>query len=144
MEIGHTAFVGCHKLKDVVLPKGIKRIANNTFYECSHINTVFIPEGVTEIGGSAFSCCGISSIIIPLSVEVIGGTAFANSHTPDYNGEVVINYRGSQEQWDAIEKGDIEITEIRNSNGEVVDSEIVEYPFKEPRFCRYNFNYSEE
>lgn len=67
-----------------------------------NVTKVSIPEGVTSIGSAAFANCNnLASITIPSSVTSIGISAFfrcvqlAN-----------IYFRGTEEEWGAITKGD--------------------------------------
>jgi hypothetical protein len=58
-------------------------------------------SALTSIGNSAFSyCSGITSITVPASVTRIGFSAFNNC-----SGLAVINYRGSEAEWNNIPKG---------------------------------------
>lgn len=68
----------------------------------TEVTKVSIPEGITSIGYGAFANCGnLTSITIPSSVTSIGISAFfrcvqlAN-----------IYFRGTEEEWGAITKGD--------------------------------------
>ena len=64
---------------DVVVPKGVKIVADQAFHNCSALTSVDIPEGVTNIGNRAFyECTGLTSIIIPDSLTNIGDRAFYN------------------------------------------------------------------
>ena len=61
-----------------------------------------IPESVTYIGREALGgCTSLTSITIPKSVTHIGDYALA--YTPNLT---TINYRGTEEEWNAIEKGE--------------------------------------
>ena len=60
----------------------------------------YIPESVTSIDSDAFrSCKNIQSVTIPNSVIEIKSVAFAYC-----DSLTTINYRGTEEQWDAISK----------------------------------------
>lgn len=93
----NTLMLGC---KTSIIPNGVIGIGGNAFYGCTGLTGITIPDSVTSIGSSAFyGCTGLTNITIPVSVTNIGSSAFA--HT----GLTVINYTGSQTQWDAISKG---------------------------------------
>ena len=73
-------------------------IWNQAFLGCISLTSITIPDNVTSIGLGAFSqCSSLVSITIPSSVTSIGEAAF------DYcDNLTTINYRGSEEQWAAI------------------------------------------
>ena len=60
-----------------VIPTGVKKIEESTFYNCSRLTSIVIPEGVEEIAESAFECSELTSITIPGSVKKIGESAFS-------------------------------------------------------------------
>ena len=62
----------------VVIPSSLRIIGDNAFCMCKTLVNVVIPESVTDIGGSAFSCCSLKKISIPDSVKKIGGFAFSD------------------------------------------------------------------
>jgi len=128
-EIGRNAFSGNHSLTAIYIPSGVTTIGDNAFNNDSSINftvdeanTVYnsenghlietatktlirggqsadIPEGVTSIALAAFRKSALTEINIPSSV-----TAIANSFIAD-SSVSVINFNGTEEQWNAIEKG---------------------------------------
>ena len=62
---------------DVIIPNGVKKIADYTFSFDKNISSVVIPDSVTIIGLGAFThCSNLTKIIIPDSVIEIGGSAF--------------------------------------------------------------------
>ena len=62
---------------DVIIPEGIKVIAEGAFSDCSDISSISIPDSVTNIEDSAFEgCSGLVSINIPENVTNIGERAF--------------------------------------------------------------------
>lgn len=63
---------------------------------------IVIPEGTTRISAHAFNLCRmIGRIVIPRSVLSIGEGAFAIFNP---FGECVVEYAGTQEEWDSVEK----------------------------------------
>jgi len=76
--IGDDAFEDCSSLTSVVISDSVTSIGNSAFYSCESLTSIEIPEGVTSIGDYAFRGC--SSL-------------------------TVINYRGTEEEWNAISKG---------------------------------------
>ena len=64
-------------VEELVIPNGVSKINNCTFFNCSSLTSVAIPNSVTTIGSYAFSgCSGLTSITIPNSVDSIGTNAF--------------------------------------------------------------------
>lgn len=128
--IGRNAFSGNGSLKAIYLPQGVTEIGDSAFNNCGSLdsisvataNTVYsgegncliekssntllrgsnksvISESVTVIAQAAFrKANGITSLLIPLSVVTIGNFFIADSTI------VEINYEGTEEQWNAIEK----------------------------------------
>ena len=99
--IGHNAFFCCEKLGSIYIPSGITRINVSTFSGCQSLTEVIIPDEVTIIERWAFNYCkGLTSITIPAKVTSIGENALAYcSSLTD------IWFTGTEEQWNAIEKG---------------------------------------
>ncbi len=80
-EIGANAFWNCADLKDVKIKKGVKKIGAAVFQYCQSLKTITIPNSVKELGESAFDgCLRLKSVTIPKSVKTIGKDAFANCH----------------------------------------------------------------
>lgn len=76
----------------------ITSIGTDAFTGCD-FDTVVLPDGLKTIGASAFKGMNALTITIPDSVTSIGASAFANAE-----GSIYITYKGTQEQWDAIDK----------------------------------------
>lgn len=76
-DIGANAFEGCENLKNLVLPSTLKSIRFCTFQYCYALKSVTIPSSVEQIADGAFLNTGIEKLI----------------------------YAGSEEQWDAVDKG---------------------------------------
>jgi hypothetical protein len=77
--IGNYAFSGCGSLTSVAIPDSMTSIGDGVFYFCSSLTSVTIPDGVTSIGRQAF--CGCSRL-------------------------ASVQFNGTKEAWQAIEKGD--------------------------------------
>lgn len=128
-EIGRNAFSGNHALTAIYIPSGVTTIGDNAFnndgsinFTVDEANTVYssenghlietttktlirggqsadIPEGVTSIALAAFRKSALTEINIPSSVIAIGNSFIADSSVS------VINFNGTEEQWNAIAKG---------------------------------------
>ena len=87
---------------DVNIPNGVTSIGGSAFSEFSSLDRVTIPDSVTSIGDYAFSgCLYLTRITIPSSVTSIGNSAFMECSSLEN-----IYYKGTEEQWNAITKGD--------------------------------------
>jgi hypothetical protein len=112
--IGYSTFKDCESLTSINVD------VNNTVYKSENgvlytkdgktliqfpagkTDTSFvIPNGITGIEDFAFNDSALESITIPSSVNSIGKTAFDTCFYLN-----TINFCGTREQWDAIEKGE--------------------------------------
>lgn len=65
----------------VVVPDGVKHIADIAFVNDSDVTSVTLPEGIETIGKSAFSgCMKMTSINLPDSITSIGEDAFVSCY----------------------------------------------------------------
>ncbi len=60
-KIEYSAFSDCSSLKEIKLPKNLKKIEGRTFYN-SGLESITIPENVTSIDGDAFGSCSLKVI----------------------------------------------------------------------------------
>ncbi len=64
---------------DVVVPDGVKHIAEFAFVNYTGVTSVTLPEDIETIGASAFNGCrNMTSINLPDSITSIGKSAFGN------------------------------------------------------------------
>ncbi len=86
----------------IIFPNGITTVNQIGLEHYLYLQTIVIPEGVTFIGDYAFQDCSrLTSINIPNGVTSIGNYAFSYC-----SSLTTINYTGTEEQWNAISKGD--------------------------------------
>ncbi len=81
VEFGEQVFYGTTALKEVELPRGMKKISTDFFYNCQALASVTIPNTVTEIEYKAFNNC-------PLLTDV----------TFELNGKDPLVINGGQEK----------------------------------------------
>lgn len=94
------AFSWCTDILSVQIPDTVKWIGDQAFVYCESLTEVVIPDSVVTIGDHAFAdCYSLTGVTISNSVKTIECSAFADC----MNLSKVI-YKGTQEQWDAIEK----------------------------------------
>ncbi len=122
--IGDLAFLNCRALTTVDLSQSIVSIGKEAFNACSVLQNVYLADNLTYIGDTAFKSTALTSIIIPNGVSEIkketfyGCTKLTLIVLPDtitdigysafYNcyGLRNLNFTGTEEQWNAIPKGD--------------------------------------
>ncbi len=76
--IAEGAFAICKRVKSVTIPEGVTKIGDGAFAQCSNLASVTIPASVMRIGDGAFyKCYSLKDITIPSSVMSIGYQAFA-------------------------------------------------------------------
>ncbi|MBO4729614.1 MAG: leucine-rich repeat domain-containing protein [Spirochaetaceae bacterium] len=119
-KIGSSAFENCKSITNIKIPDNVDNIEAYVFDSCINLKDVMIPDGIEEIGDKVFRCCSsLRSITIPSNVKSIGKWAFGGCKNLK-----TINYKGSDNQWKQIIKGD-------NWNGNC------------PSPMKINYNYTE-
>ena len=99
-EIRDGAFYHCYNITKVTLPDSITSIGNSAFERCTYLKSITIPDGVTTIEAGAFeSCNSLESITIPDSITSIKTYSLSGCI-----GLKDINFKGTMEQWNTIEK----------------------------------------
>ncbi len=123
-EIGANAFYGSTRLKNLVLPTGVKVIGERAFEGCENLTNIQLPYGLEKIEISAFaSCMGLTSLVFPESLKQMKETIchscqnLTSIYIPSsieeldvgifsyYNRSLKdVYYAGSKEQWEKISK----------------------------------------
>lgn len=99
-DLAYGAFHNCVSLEEVVLPASITQIESQSFSNDPALKSVIIPDGVDYIEDYAFECSGLETIVMPVSVTEIAYYAFDQCPITE------VLYKGTQEQWNAIEIAD--------------------------------------
>lgn len=86
-------------LTSIVIPSSVKTICENAFNEAMNLASVNIPDGITRIEANSFRNIAVESLDIPASVVYIGSMAMRDNKQMQ-----VINYAGSKDAWNGIEK----------------------------------------
>ncbi len=117
-------FGHCYKLKSIVLPKSLERMGSHAFSHCNELETfdlngfTYLPqaalwwspnlkeikgsENLVSIGMSALSNCpSLGTVYLGTALEKIDRDAFS-SYRNDQS--ININFSGTREQWEAVEK----------------------------------------
>lgn len=76
--IADRAFSGCSSLERVTLPDGLETIGYQAFQYCEKLTEITIPGSVKKIGQYAFYCCSaLQRVTLESGVEKIGSNAFS-------------------------------------------------------------------
>ena len=95
-----SAFSECKELTRVTLSKAVTTIESEVFTNCENLTSVIIPDGVTRIKAGAFRACAkLSGVSLPRSLASIDASVFA-----DCVSLADITYRGTESEWQSIEK----------------------------------------
>ena len=97
--IGYFSFAECTRLTSVTIPDSVNEIDLGAFSGCTSLVSVKIPKGVTSLGPATFgNCTSLVSVTIPVGVTLIDHAFHA---CPNLS---IIEYEGTEEQWNAIRK----------------------------------------
>ena len=108
-------FLNDTKVTELVIPNGVTEIKPGAFWRTKSITSIVIPGGMTTIGSGAFyGCTDVTSVTIPKSVTEIGERAFGDCSLTD------IQYAGTVEDWQAIQKGNGWALSLSNDNNYII------------------------
>lgn len=75
-KIAERAFANT-SVNSVLLPEGLRKISKRAFFECKNLCSINIPESVTSIQERTFrTCTSLKSITFPKGMKTIGESAF--------------------------------------------------------------------
>ena len=75
--IKETALASMHNIKEIKLPNSVKKIENGAFMDCGKLEKINIPSTVNELPNNIFSGCEkIEQITLPKKLKKIGAYAF--------------------------------------------------------------------
>lgn len=95
------------KIKEVIIPEGIKTIDNSAFFGCSSLEKVTLPNTLESIGSFAFYMSNIKEIVIPSSVTKINVYAFYNTNS---STKIFLEHDTIPSEWvDGWYVGDVEV-----------------------------------
>ncbi len=121
--IGKNAFSACEGLQKIVIPDSVTRIEDAAFQNCEELTEIVLPEHLTTIGDNAFRGTSLEKITLGKKVSAIGKDAFyacrwLKSVTMENSVTRIddtafyacsqltdLYFTGSQQEWNAIEKG---------------------------------------
>lgn len=80
-KIADTAFRKRSDIIEVTIPEGVTKICDYAFENCSNLRTVTLPNSLIKIGTKTFyKCVQLNSIYIPPRVKEISADAFGNCY----------------------------------------------------------------
>lgn len=72
-DMSYDMFRDCPALTNVVLPKNLRYIPDNTFSGCKMLTKLNLPTTITKIGHGAFDGCGLTSLYLPNLTDIDDG-----------------------------------------------------------------------
>ena len=77
--IGREAFYNCSTLTEIKIPEGVATIGFGAFEDCKKLKEITIPNSVKSIGEYTFAGCSrLKTVTLPEGIEKIGDGAFAD------------------------------------------------------------------
>ena len=104
-KIGSWAFSACDMLVEVVFEDGsnLKIIDERAFDRCMKLERIVLPDGLEYLNDRAFASCSnnLAYCELPSSLKWIGECCFMSCYKLK-----TLSFRGTKEQWNAIDKHD--------------------------------------
>ena len=101
LHVAGGAFLNCKTLASVTLNEGLVSLGSMAFYGCRTLLTVQLPDSLRYVGDSALSRCNIlKELTLPAGILCLGKKIL------DITDVETVSFKGTVEQWRAIEKPD--------------------------------------
>ena len=101
LHVAGGAFLNCKTLASVTLNEGLVSLGSMAFYGCRTLPTVQLPDSLRYVGDSALSRCNIlKELTLPAGILCLGKKIL------DITDVETVSFKGTVEQWRAIEKPD--------------------------------------
>jgi len=77
--INSSAFKGCTKLEEAILPEGLSSVGSNAFQNCTSLQKAVLPDTVTSLGTYAFQkCSALTDITLSEGMTTLPSYVLAN------------------------------------------------------------------
>lgn len=77
--LGNDAFYGCHKIKEMVLPEGIRKLTRGLFRGCATLKSVKMSADIRTIPADCFKDCkSLEKVELVSEISSVGAGAFRN------------------------------------------------------------------
>ena len=77
VSIGDNSFYKCTKLSTINIPQKLNTIGHRAFYKCSSLDNIELPKTLTNVGNSVFyQCTSLKNITIEEGSTILGSSEF--------------------------------------------------------------------
>ena len=77
-ELADSVFSGFTKIKTVTVPEGVKKIGRRCFENCTHMKNCYLPDSLEELGGYAFvDCHELKEVYLSDKIKSLGDSTFS-------------------------------------------------------------------
>ena len=119
LHVAGGAFLNCKTLASVTLNEGLVSLGSMAFYGCRTLQTLQLPDSLRYVGDSALSRCNIlKELTLPAGILCLGKKIL------DVTDVETVSFKGTVEQWRAIEKPDDWFGADQSCPGICIDGEI--------------------
>lgn len=104
------AFYHCENLEELIFSEGLRFLGRSAFADCYNLKRVVLPDSLESLPVNAVSgVSGLEEIVIGSGMKTMDPEAFSLHYS-----WLTVTYRGSMEEWRAIEGHDSEALKKRN------------------------------